>query len=73
MSDEQKKHKLPEHLEEKHIVVKVPPGVSKKEIEEEIHKALAQEPPDFLVRSPSKQMIIVVQVEGNRPPPKPSP
>ena len=61
----------PQILHENHILVQVPTGTSLKKIEEEIHKALAEESQDFLVQSPSRQIIIVVQNEGDRFPPPP--
>lgn len=61
----------PQILHENHILVQVPTGTSLKKIEEEIHKALAEEPQDFLRHSPSGQIIIVIQDEGDRFPPPP--
>jgi hypothetical protein len=69
MSDEEKKLS-PTHFEENSIVVSVPTGTLKQEIEKQIHDALAARPDDIFKGRKSREMTIVIQHEGNRPPPR---
>jgi hypothetical protein len=67
MSNEEEKPEFPKIIHEEHIVIEVPPDTSQVEIEKEIHKALSHEPQDFLRKSKSRQLIIVVKQEGTKP------
>ena len=62
MSAEEKK--LPGHFEEKCIVVTVPTGTLKQEIENQIHDALAEMPQDIFKGRKSRELILVIQHEG---------
>jgi hypothetical protein len=62
MSAEEKK--LPGHFEEKCIVVTVPPGTSKQEIEKQIHDALAEQPEDIFTARKCTELVIILQHEG---------
>jgi hypothetical protein len=64
MSKEGKKPTVPSHHEGKYIVIQVPPSTPKKEIEKQIHDALAEQPQDVFASSISKELVIVVQEEG---------
>ena len=65
MSDEEKKLS-PGHFEEKCIVVTVPSGTSKQEIEKQIHEALAEQPDDIFIGKGRhcKGLVIILQHEG---------
>lgn len=69
MSDEGKKPPLPPPfiIHEQTIVIQVPPNTSKQEIENQIHKALAEQPQDIFLNRASKEVIIVVQQEQEGP------
>jgi hypothetical protein len=72
MSDEEKKSPIPfpPIIHDQTIVIRVPPNTSKREIENQIHKALAEQPQDIFLNRLSKEVIIVVQQEQNGPRPK---
>jgi hypothetical protein len=67
MSDEEKKLS-PTHYEENCIVISVPTGTLKQQIEKQIHDALAERPDDIFKDRRSREMVIVIQREGNRLP-----
>jgi hypothetical protein len=69
MSDEGKKPPLPPPsiIHEQSIIIQVPPHTSKQEIENQIHKALAEQPQDIFLNRASKEIIIVVQQKGLKP------
>jgi hypothetical protein len=67
MSDEEKKLS-PTHFEENCIVVSVPAGTLKQQIEKQIHDALAERPDDIFKDRKSREMVIVIQREGTHPP-----
>jgi hypothetical protein len=60
-------NKVPGHFEEKCIVVTVPTGTSKREIEKQIHEALAEEPDDVFIGKGGhcKGFVIMLLNEGN--------
>jgi hypothetical protein len=64
MSDEGKRLPQPSHHEGKYVIIQVPPSTPKKDIEKQIHDALAEQPQDIFARSISKELVIVVQEEG---------
>jgi hypothetical protein len=68
MSKEEKKLPPPTHYEENCIVVSVPTGTLKQEIEKQIHDALAARPDDIFKDRKSREMSIVIQHEGTHPP-----
>jgi hypothetical protein len=68
MSDEERKLSPPAHYEENCIVVPVLPGTLKQEIEKQIHDALAEQPQDIFKDRKSREIVIVIQHEGSRPP-----
>jgi hypothetical protein len=70
MSDEEKKLS-PTHYEENCIVVSVPTGTLKQQIEKQIHDALVDQPDDIFKDRKSREMIIVIQHEGTHPPKRP--
>jgi hypothetical protein len=65
MSDEEKKPSAPDHFEEKCIVVTVPPGTSIREIEQQIHDALAEQPEDIFKARQCKELVIIIRHEGH--------
>jgi hypothetical protein len=56
----------PSHYKEQHIVVAVPDGTPLEVIEKQIHNALVEQPPDIIIRNRSKELVIVLQHEGNK-------
>jgi hypothetical protein len=64
MSDEGKRLPQPSRHEGKYVIIQVPPSTPKKDIEKQIHDALAEQPQDIFARSISKELVIVVQEEG---------
>jgi hypothetical protein len=68
MSGEEKKLSPPTHFEEKCIVVSVPTGTLKQQIEKQIHDALVEQPDDIFKDRKSREMVIVIQHEGTHPP-----
>jgi hypothetical protein len=64
MSDLEKRLPRPSHHEGKYIVIQVPPSTPKKDIEKQIHDALAEQPQDIFTSRISKELVIVVQEEG---------
>jgi hypothetical protein len=71
MSDEKRKLPPLSHHQENCLVIQVPTGTSKLEIEKQIHAALAEQPENIFAARKSKELVIVVQNEGDRPPRKP--
>jgi hypothetical protein len=72
MSDEERKQfpplaPLPSHFEESCIVIPVPSGTLKREIEKQIHDALSEQPQDIFKDRKSREMVIVIQHEGTHP------
>ena len=51
------------HYPEPHVVIEVPSNTTLPEIEAEIHKALAEQPKDFLVKNRTKELILIIQHE----------
>jgi hypothetical protein len=66
MSDVEKKPTLGHH-QENSIVITVPTGTLKQEIEKQIRDALAEQPQDIFKDRQSREVLIVLQEEGNRP------
>ena len=64
-NEEKKPPPPPSHHSEQNIVVQVPHGASISVIEKQIHEALAQQPEDFLRKRKSRELVIVVQDEGD--------
>jgi hypothetical protein len=76
MPDEERKQfpplpRIPSHYEESSIVVPVPSGTQKRDIEQRIHDALAEQPEDIFKDRKSREMVIVLQHMGVRPPKEP--
>ena len=76
MSDEERNPfpplpRIPSHYEENCIVVTVPSGTLKREIAQRIHDALAEQPQDIFKDRKSREMVIVLQHMGVRPPKEP--
>jgi hypothetical protein len=67
MRDDEKKLS---HYEENCIVVPVPTGALKEEIEKQIHDALAEQPQDLFRDRKSRELVIVLQHFGAREPKK---
>jgi hypothetical protein len=63
MSDVEKKPTLGHH-EENSIVITVPTGTLKQEIEQQIHDALAEMPQDIFKGRKSRELVLVLQHEG---------
>ncbi len=59
----------PFHFNEQHIVVEVLEGTTQQQVEQQIHDALSEQPADILTRYRSKELVIILQHEGNGPPP----
>jgi hypothetical protein len=70
MAKEEKKFSPPPHYEENCIVVPVPTGTLKQEIEKQIHDALAEQPQDIFKDRKSRELVIVLQDMGAREPKK---
>jgi hypothetical protein len=70
MSDIEKRPS-PGRYEENSIVITVPTGTLKQEIENQIHDALAEMPQDIFTGRASREVLIVLQHEGNHEPKKP--
>jgi hypothetical protein len=64
MSSEKKKLPPPSHHQENCIVIQVPTGTKKEDIEKQIHTALAEQPENIFATRKSKELVIVVQNEG---------
>ncbi len=64
MSSEKKKLPPPSHHEENCIVIQVPKGTNKQDIEKQIHAALADQPENILAKRKSKELVIVIKNEG---------
>jgi hypothetical protein len=64
MSNEGNKIPPPSHHEENYIVIQVPIGTKKQDIEKQISAALAEQPDDIFAKRKSRELVIVVQNEG---------
>jgi predicted nucleotide-binding protein len=64
MADEKKKPAPSHHLENA-IIVQVPTGATKQDIENQIRAALAEQPDNILATRKSKELVIIVQNEGD--------
>jgi hypothetical protein len=71
MSDEETKLSPPVPYEENCIVVPVPTGTLKQEIEKQIHDALAEQPQDIFKDRQSRELVIILQHEGGHYPSEP--
>jgi hypothetical protein len=60
--------KNPPYYEENCIVVPVPTGALKEEIEKQIHDALAEQPQEIFKDRKSRELVIVLQHMGTPPP-----
>jgi hypothetical protein len=63
MSNVEKKPTLGHH-QENSIVITVPTGTQKQEIEQQIHDALAEQPQDIFKDRKSREVLIALQHEG---------
>ncbi len=67
MSDEKNKLPPPSRHQENYIVIQVPTGTKKQEIEKQILAALAEQPENIFANRKSREVVIVVQDEGDPP------